>query len=185
MSEVLEQVKKINSVARCIVDKEKIDKEMDRLAREVHRDLADSNPIVLCVMLGSLVPTADLIKRLDFPLQVDYLHATRYQGETSGESLKWLMEPRLSLKGRHILIVEDILDKGLTLKGVLEYCESKQPASIKTLAFVDKQTRRAPGALKKADYVGVSVEDKFVIGYGLDYQEYFRNLPGIYVVEDF
>ena len=116
------------------------------------------------------------------PLQYDYIHATRYAGKTRGGELNWVAESGISLEDRHVLIIDDINDEGLTLAAIVKHCKEKNPLSVKTVVLVDKQHDRKQGA--PADYVGLSVEDRYVFGYGMDYKGYLRNAPGIFAVKD-
>lgn len=168
--------------AKCLHDMSAINVALDRMAVEITAKLKDQQPIVMTVLNGSVVPVGQLLPRLNFPLQIDYLHVTRYQGKMHASQLHWLAEPRLPLKDRVILIVEDILDAGTTLAEIIKYCEAEGAAKVYTAVVVDKKHPRAEGGVKKADFTGLLVEDLFLIGFGLDYEGYFRNLPGIYAV---
>ncbi|MBU1927154.1 MAG: hypoxanthine-guanine phosphoribosyltransferase, partial [Gammaproteobacteria bacterium] len=110
-------------------------------------------------------------------------HATRYRGEMLGKDLHWLATPHIPIKGRTVVVIEDILDTGLTLSAVIDYCQQEGAKQVLSAVLIDKDHPRDKGGVNKADFTGLYVEDKFIIGYGLDYQEYLRNLPGIYAVE--
>jgi len=157
---------------------------LDRMAEAITRDMSSLNPIVIGVMTGGLIPMGHLLTRLNFHLQIDYVHATRYQGQMQGGELQWIAKPRTALKGRHILLVDDILDAGLTLASIKSEFEAEGALSVKTAVMIDKKRVRPEAGLQTADYVGLSVEDQFIFGFGLDYQGYLRNLAGIYVVQD-
>lgn len=159
-----------------------VEAALDKMAVEISEQLADKNPILLCVMIGGLVPLGNLLPRLDFPLEVDYLHATRYRGEIQGGELHWKVRPNLSLAGRTVLIVDDILDAGVTLAAIVNEVKALGAAEVQTAVLVDKHHRRAVNGLKHADYVGLEVDDHYIFGYGMDYNEYLRNAPGIFVV---
>jgi len=161
---------------------QQIEAALDTMAVEIKQDLHDKNPVVLCVMVGGLIPMGHLLVRLDFPLEVNYVHATRYGGETQGGKLHWRAKPTLDLQGRNVLIVDDILDGGVTLAAIVDEIKSMGADEVRTAVLVDKHHQREENALKHADYVGLEVEDHFIFGYGMDYQEYLRNAPGIYVV---
>jgi hypoxanthine phosphoribosyltransferase len=161
---------------------QQIEAALDKMAVEIKQDLHDKNPVVLCVMVGGLIPMGHLLVRLDFPLEVNYVHATRYGGETQGGQLHWRAKPTLDLQGRNVLIVDDILDGGVTLAAIVDEIKSMGAADVSTAVLVDKHHQREENALKHADYVGLEVDDHFIFGYGMDYQEYLRNAPGIYVV---
>jgi hypoxanthine phosphoribosyltransferase len=154
----------------------------DELAHRVTLDYAGRVPLLLCVMVGGLVTTAELTRRLDFALELDYLHATRYRNGLSGGELEWKVRPATALRGREVLVVDDILDEGYTLAAILATLRQQQPASLRTLVLVEKRhERRAPGVT--AGYIGLSVDDRYVFGCGMDYKGYYRQLPAIYAVK--
>ena len=162
---------------------EAVEAALDRMAKAITDALADKNPVVLCLMIGAVVPVGRLLPRLNFPLQVDYVHVTRYRGETKGSAIHWLKAPGPALKGRHVLLVDDILDEGITLSAIIEECRRIGVASIHTAVLVDKQIG-LERPLPRADFTGLTVPDRYVFGYGMDYKEYLRNCPGIYAVKD-
>ncbi|HET7314701.1 hypoxanthine-guanine phosphoribosyltransferase [Salinisphaera sp.] len=176
-----EEAKAVYAGADCLISKAEIDAAYDRMAAEVTADLAALDPVVVCVMLGGLQATAELGKRLAFPFELDYLHATRYRGETAGGALVWKVSPGLRLADRHVLIVDDIIDEGHTLAAILDSIRGQGAASVRTAMLLLKDhDRRAPGL--KADYVGCTVEDRYVFGSGMDYKGYFRQLPGVWAI---
>ncbi|WJW76757.1 hypoxanthine-guanine phosphoribosyltransferase [Thiohalobacter sp. IOR34] len=159
-----------------------IEATLDRLAGEISARLAGSNPIVLSVMTGGLVFAGRLLPRLQFPLQLDYLHATRYRGGTRGGELHWFCRPTLPLSGRTLLILDDILDEGLTLEAILDDCRRAGAAAVYSAVLVRKCHDRCADHVC-ADFVGLEVEDRYVFGCGMDYHDYHRNLPGIHAVK--
>ena len=173
--------------SRCIFTAEEIEAALNRLANSLQVALEHKNPIFLCAMNGALIFMGHLVTKLNFLLQMDYVHLKRYENNRPGESVEWLSSPHLSLKGRHVVIVEDILDSGLTLQAVEEYCYAQKAAQVYTLVLLDKPSGRMPGGLASADFVGLTVkENLFLYGFGLDYDHYLRNLPAIYALnEDF
>lgn len=175
-------IREISKRAKCLYSAQDIEKALESMASAIHADLQEDNPIVLCVLIGGVVLTGKLLTLLDFPLQVDYIHATRYGDNTTGSHLEWVVKPRCSLKGRTILVVDDILDGGVTLAGIVEYCKLQGAAAVKTAVLVEKQVTREQDAVQKADYTGVKVENRYVFGYGMDYKGYLRNVPGIFAV---
>lgn len=166
----------------CLHTLDEIENELDRLATEIHEKISEDNPVLLCIMIGGLVVTGNLLHKLDFPLELDYIHATRYRGKTTGGELHWKAEPAVNLKDRTILILDDILDQGLTLQAVTDYCYAKGAKKVLTVVLLDKTECRVPGGLKKADFTGLEIPNHYVFGYGLDYEEYLRNAPGIFMV---
>lgn len=177
----IKSIKKIESESDCLCDSKKINSVLDELAEKITNDLTDTNPLVLCVMTGGVIPTGHLMTRLNFPLQIDYIHATRYQGETSGGELHWIQEPSISLENRNILIVDDIYDEGITLFEITKYCKEKGAAEVYSAVLVNKVHDR------KADYsptyIGLNIEDRYLFGFGMDYKHYLRNVNAIHAVK--
>lgn len=159
-----------------------VEAALDRMAVAVTAELADKNPLVLAVMVGGIIPAGKLIPRFDFPVQIDYVHATRYRGDTRGRDLHWLARPVQSLRGRAVLVVDDILDEGVTLAEILSYCREAGARTVHSAVLVDKDVGAKPG-LKEADFTGLRVENRYVFGYGMDYRGYLRNARGIYAVK--
>ncbi len=180
--DIPEHIREVFAKATCIYSKAQIDKALDKMADEIHEELAHANPIFLCVVIGGIIPLGNLLPRLDFPLEVDYIHATRYRGKMVGKELEWKVTPSCSMKNRTVIIVDDILDGGVTLQAIVDYCEEQGANKIYTAVLVDKVDARLPSGLKKADFCGLEIENHFVFGFGLDYKEYLRNAPGIYMV---
>lgn len=175
-------IKEVYAKATCLHTREEVDAALDKMAQEIHNKLEDSNPILLCVMVGAVVPAGHLLTRLDFPLEVDYVHATRYRGGLQGGEIQWRAEPKTALKDRTVIVLDDVLDGGVTLAAVVDYCKAKQAKAVYTAVLVDKEHQREPGGLKQADFTGIKTADRYIIGYGLDYKEYLRNVPGIYAI---
>ncbi|HSJ49647.1 MAG TPA: hypoxanthine-guanine phosphoribosyltransferase [Gammaproteobacteria bacterium] len=181
MSNSLEQARQVLQEADELYSVSEVDAAFEDLARRISACMAADNPLFLCVLTGAIIPAGQLLTRLDFPLEVDYLHATRYRGETRGRDLQWIARPQTPLKGRVVAVVDDILDEGHTLAAILDYCRQEGAAAVYSVVLVDKQhDRRVPGL--KADFHGLVVEDRYVFGQGMDYKGYHRNLPGIYAV---
>lgn len=164
-----------------VCTEEEVATAFDRMAAEIGAVLKDSNPVVLCVMLGGLIPTARLLVRFDFPLELDYVHATRYRGDTKGRDLHWRAQPATALTGREVLVIDDILDEGITLAGVLDFCRQQGAKTVRSAVLVDKQHGRKK-ALQRADFTGLEVDDRYVFGCGMDYRDCFRNLRSIHAV---
>ncbi len=155
---------------------------MDRMAKAITLCMRDKNPLLLAVMTGGIVPAGCLLGRLDFPLRLDYLHATRYRGEVRGGEVHWLRRPNIPLRGRVVLVVDDILDEGITLTQILAYCREAGAAEVYSAVLVNKRHGRKPG-IGEADFTGLEVADRYVFGYGMDYRGYLRNVRGIYAVK--
>ena len=179
-----ESLRQIRDEAVMLHGAEAVTAALDRLADEITATLDGTLPVVICVLNGGIIPTGHLLTRLDFPLETDYLHASRYRGMTTGgQEIVWLCKPHLSLKERTILLVDDILDEGNTLKAISAYCRDAGASGVYTAVLVEKQHDRR-GAEMKADFVGMTVEDRYVFGCGMDYKGYLRNLNGIYTLGD-
>ncbi len=179
----LSEIIRTQAEADLVYSFEEIEAAIERMAKEITLQLHDKNPMVLCLMMGAVILTGKLLPLLNFPLQVEYVHATRYQGNTGGGELQWIRRPTLELQDRHILIIDDILDEGTTLKSIVGECEKRQAKTIQTAVLADKQLDKKR-IFEQADFTGVSVPDRYVFGYGMDYKEYLRNAPGIYAVKN-
>lgn len=168
--------------ADCLFTHTQVQSALDKMAQEIGVKLENRNPLVLCVMTGGIIPAGHLLTRLHFPLQIDYIHATRYRGETSGNHLQWLVRPTHSLRGRDVLIVDDIYDEGVTLSEIVEYCWAEGAAEVYIAVLINKlHDHKYP---LKVDFVGLETPDRYLFGYGMDYKDYLRNAPGIYAVKD-
>ncbi|HEC17754.1 MAG TPA: hypoxanthine-guanine phosphoribosyltransferase [Gammaproteobacteria bacterium] len=176
-----EHIRQVRAEADCLFTQAQVKAALDEMAEKISAKHHDNNPLVLCVMNGGLIVTGELLLRLDFPLQQDYLHATRYRGATRGGELHWLAEPRHNLKDRHVLVIDDILDEGYTLAAIAEHCRQGGAASVETVVLVEKRHDRKEG--HRADYIGLEVEDRYLFGYGMDYKGYLRNAAGIFAVK--
>lgn len=176
----LERINKVFAEADCLCTKEQVDAALDKMATEITEKLGDKLPVVYCVMNGGLITTGHLLTRLQFPLEVDYIHATRYRGETTGGELYWRVPPEVEMNGRPVIIVDDILDEGHTLAAIMEYCKEKGAADVYSAVLVDKLHDRKAQPGMKADFTGLEVEDRYLFGFGMDYQGFLRNAPGIY-----
>jgi hypoxanthine phosphoribosyltransferase len=182
MSSAVEDAVDVMRQAECLFTMADIHAACDRLASAINRDLAGRELIVLCIMNGGLVATGLLLPRLTMPLRVDYLHATRYREQTSGTDLHWRVEPSNDLAGRHVLVVDDILDEGYTLQAIMDFCEAQGAASVSAAVLVQKVHER--GVRPPVAYIGLQVPDRYVFGAGMDYRGYWRNAAGIYAVAE-
>ena len=152
-----------------------------RLAAEITRDYMNKNPLLIGILKGSFVFMADLVRQLDFPIEVDFVRLSSYGSGTNAGKLKMLQDTSSSVRGRHVLVVEDIVDTGHSVAFLLDYLGKKKPASLKLCVLTDKPSRRETSV--NIDYLGFTVPDKFIVGYGMDYDEKFRNLPYIGYIE--
>jgi hypoxanthine phosphoribosyltransferase len=162
---------------------EQIAATVKRLAAEIRRDYLNKNPILIGILKGSFVFLADLVRELNFPLRVEFAQLSSYgRGRESAGKIKVVKDVGVDIKGRHVLVVEDIIDTGLTAQFFLEHLRAKQPASVKLCSLTNKPARSQVEI--KIDYLGMSVPDKFIVGYGIDWDERFRYLPEICAIED-
>ncbi len=159
-----------------------VERAIDQLAVRVSVTLADSDPVVICVMTGGVVFAGDLLSRLQFPLTVDYLHATRYQDTTHGGELVWRALPATDLNGRVVLVVDDILDHGQTLQAVIDRLTALGAAAVHTAVLVDKDLGREKPV--GADFIALTAPDRYLFGGGMDYRGYWRNLPAIHAAPE-
>lgn len=170
------------AAADCIHDAAAVDAAYDRLAEKLQAHYAELNPLVLVVMTGGFVPAAEILKRVRFPFDLDYLHATRYRGDTRGGALHWKRRPEVELGGRHVLVIDDILDEGHTLAAIRSALLAREPASLQMVVLAEKRHDHH-AADAHAEYVGLELPDRYVFGCGMDYQHYWRQLPAIYAVQ--
>jgi len=168
---------------RLLFSRDEIDATVKRLADEISKDYEGKSPLLIGILKGSFMFMADLIRYLDFPLEVEFIGLSSYgRGRETSGKIKVVQGLRSSVKGRDVLVIEDIVDTGLTIAFLLDYLRKKKPASLKLCALTDKPSRRkVPVTI---DYLGFTVPDKFIVGYGLDWGEKFRNLPDICVLEE-
>ncbi len=179
---MIDHIRQVESNLKEIFSKLEVESAIDRMAERINLELSESNPIILCTVIGGIVPTGMLLPRLNFPLELDYIHATRYRGETSGGHLHWLKRPEIDLKNRTVLIIDDILDEGLTLEAIIDYCKGEEAKETLTAVLIEKNLVIKAG-VKKANFTGLVAPDKYLVGCGMDYKGYFRNLENISAVE--
>lgn len=155
---------------------------LHKVAQQINARLADSHPLVLSVMGGAVVFSGQLLPLLDFPLDFDYVHVSRYGDARHGGAMHWKVEPRENVRGRVVLLLDDILDEGHTLSSVRERVVALGADKCYSAVFVDKQHGHKKPI--RADFVGMEVPNRFVFGYGMDIEGAWRNLPAIYAVRD-
>ena len=175
------EVRQVLAEADQIYTPTEISSALDRLASSITERLENSNLLVLCVMNGALIPAGHLLTRLDFPLELDYVHATRYAGDVRGGELSWRVKPDTELRDRNVLVVDDILDEGITLARILDYCRAQGARRVYSCVFVEKRVRRQVSLT--VDFVGLEIPNRYVFGFGMDYKGYLRNVEGIYAVK--
>lgn len=167
--------------AELIHSTEVIHAAIRRLGEEISGELRHENPVVLCVVSGGIVFTGQLLMQFDFPMELDYVHASRYQNATVGRALEWEVLPKLKLANRTVLLVDDILDQGVTLKAIQDKCFELGAAKVLSAVLVEKQLDQVKPIA--ADFVGLVVPDRYVFGYGMDVYGWWRNLPAIYALK--
>jgi hypoxanthine phosphoribosyltransferase len=177
-----DEAKQVLAEADLLVGRDDVAAAIKRLASEITAQLGEKNPVLLCVMNGGLIFSGQILPLLCFPLELDYVHATRYRHETRGSDLDWIVRPHNDLRGRTVLLLDDILDEGRTLAAIAEYCRQKGASEVLTAVLVEKLHLRKVTPGMRADFTGIEVGDRFLFGYGLDYKGYWRNAPGIYGV---
>jgi hypoxanthine phosphoribosyltransferase len=172
----------VNKQPSILFSQQEIKHTIVRLAAEIKKDYQGKHPLFVSILKGSFVFLADLIRQLDLPLEVDFVKVSSYGSskETSGK-VKMVQGLNTPIKGRDVLVVEDIVDTGLTLSFLLGHLQKKNPSSLKLCALADKPSRRQIPV--PIDYLGFTVPDKFIVGYGIDWDENFRYLPDICVID--
>ena len=176
-----QEARKILDEADLLVSANESAAAVRRVAGEIGQRLSDSNPLVLAVMGGAVVFTGQLLPQLGFPLDFDYLHVTRYGDVTHGGKLQWIVEPRAPVAGRVVLVLDDILDEGVTLAAIAERLLTQGASEVLCAVFADKNLGRAKPIA--ADFVGVQLPNRYVFGYGMDVKGAWRNLPAVYAVK--
>jgi len=173
-----------NDIERVLLSEEQLQKRIREMAAEISRDYADKNPTMVCILKGAIMFYTDLLRNMPIPLSMDFMAVSSYgnKSKSSGE-VEIRKDLSTSIEGKHVIIVEDIVDSGFTLSYLTRMLASRGAKSIKLCTLLDKPARRAPGITLKSDYSGFVVGDEFVVGYGLDYAERYRNLPYIGILK--
>lgn len=170
------------AIGQILITEEQLANKIKELGHQLSQDYADLNPLVICVLKGSFVFTAELVKRVGIPLEIDFISLSSYgSGTESSGKVRVMKDLDVSVEGRHVLVVEDIIDTGLTMSYFTDVLRRRDAASVKVVTLLDKPERRKTDM--KADYIGFTIPDEFVVGFGLDYSEKFRNLPYIGVLK--
>ena len=159
-----------------------VNNAIEELAARISNHLRDADPLVLVVMNGALIPASLLFVYMDFPFQISYLHVTRYRGDTHGGDVHWVARPGIDIQNRTVLVIDDIFDEGHTLQAIVQELNSGGAARVLSAVLVNKQHPRKVDLA--VDFVGLEVPDRYVFGCGMDYKEYWRNLPAIYAVRE-
>lgn len=175
---MLKEIQHIQATADLLYSEQQVESALDNMAVAINDRLANSNPLVLCVMNGGIVAAGKLLTRLTMPLNINAINASRYQNQTSGGTIEWVLKPGTPLKDRTILIIDDILDEGITLAAIKEYCLEQGATAVYCAVLVDKLLDHDKPI--QADFVGLLIENRYLFGYGMDYKGYLRNAAGIY-----
>ena len=172
-----------NNIQQILITEEQIRNRIAELGRELTAEYAGKNPVIVGVLKGVVVFYADMVRQIKVPCQMDFMWLSSYQGTNSTGGMVVKRDVTVDVKDRHVLILEDIYDTGNSLDFTYRHLLSKGPASLKICTLLDKPERRKPGITLKPDYVGFTVPNEFVVGYGLDYNEQYRNLPYVGVLK--
>ena len=179
---MLNELQQMLDNAEMLYDEQAVETALDNMAADINSKLADSNPLVLCVMNGGIVVSGKLLTRLTMPLNIDAINASRYRNQTFGGGIEWILTTRTSLQDSTVLIIDDILDEGITLAAIYEYCIEQGARAVYSAVLIDKNTGYDKPIT--ADFVGLITENRYLFGYGMDYKGYCRNAAGIYACKE-
>ena len=172
-----------NDIEKILLSEQQIQTRIQELGEILTKEYADKNPVIIGVLKGVVVFYADMIRRIQVPCQMDFMWISSYAGTDSTGKMLVRQEVTADIEGRHVLILEDIFDTGNSLEFTVNHLKKQNPASIKICTLLDKPERRRPGVTVQADYVGFTIPNAFVVGYGLDYNEKYRNLPYVGILK--
>ena len=170
-------------IQQILLTEEQIQNKIKELGEILSAEYADKNPVIVGVLKGVVVFYADMIRQIKVPCQLDFMWISSYAGTNTTGKMLVRQDVTADIKGRHVLILEDIFDTGSSLDFTVKHLLSKEPASLKICTLLDKPERRKPGITLQADYVGFTIPNAFVVGYGLDYNEHYRNLPYVGILK--
>lgn len=176
------QAARVLAEAECLFSAHEVEQAIERLATQLDERLSGKDPLVLTVMNGGLIFAGRLLAKMQTALRYDYIHASRYRGDTRGHDLHWMRQPQTSLQGQTVVLLDDILDQGWTLQALLQWCEEQGASELVSAVLVEKRHQRERARVE-ADFVGLTVEDRYVFGVGMDYHERLRNVDGIHAVK--
>ena len=172
-----------NDILKVLISEEELRTRIAQLGEEITRDYAGKDPVILGVLKGVVVFYADMIRQIRVPCQMDFMCLSSYHGTQSTGNMVVRQDMSVDVSGRHVLILEDIFDTGTSLDYTYHHVLSKKPASVRICTLLDKPERRKPGITLVPDYVGFTIPNEFVVGYGLDFNEHYRNLPYVGVLK--
>ncbi|MBE7001560.1 MAG: hypoxanthine phosphoribosyltransferase [Ruminococcaceae bacterium] len=171
------------SIKEILITEEQIRQKVEELADALNKEYAGKNPIFVGVLKGVVIFFADMVRKINTPCEIDFMCISSYGGTSSTGNVVVKKDLSVDIKGRHVVILEDIYDTGNSLDFVYKYLLGKEPASLKICTLLDKPERRKPGITLVPDYTGFVIPNEFVVGYGLDFNEHYRNLPYIGVLK--
>ncbi|MBO5714758.1 MAG: hypoxanthine phosphoribosyltransferase [Clostridia bacterium] len=171
-----------NKYIRIILSKRTIQKRVKQLAKQISSDYAGTTPVIICMLKGAIYFFTDLVKNISIPVTIEFARLSSYKNGTTGGDMELVADIKEKIEGKHVILVEDIVDSGKTLAYFIDMLNKKNPASVKICTFLDKLTRREVDV--KSEYIGFDIDCGFVIGYGLDYAEKYRELPYLAEVLD-
>lgn len=172
-----------NDIKEILLTEEQIQAKVKELAGQISREYAGKDPVFVGVLKGVVVFFADMIRNIDIPCQIDFMNISSYSGTTTTGRTEIRKDVSVDIKGRHVVILEDIFDTGTSLTYTVNHLLNKEPASLRVCTLLDKPERRKPGVTLQPEYVGFTIPNEFVVGYGLDYNEHYRNLPYIGILK--
>lgn len=172
-----------NDIEKILLSEQQIQTRIQELGEVLTKEYADKNPVIVGVLKGVVVFYADMIRHIQVPCQMDFMWISSYTGTDSTGKMLVRQDVSADIEGRHVLILEDIFDTGNSLEFTVNHLKKQNPASIKICTLLDKPERRRPGVTVQADYVGFTIPNAFVVGYGLDYNEKYRNLPYVGILK--
>lgn len=170
-------------ILKVLITEQALQERIEQLGKELTEAYRDKNPVIVGVLKGVVIFYADMIRQIKVPCQMDFMWISSYSGTASTGTMEVKRDVTADIRGRHVLILEDIYDTGNSLDFTYRHLLSKGPASLKICTLLDKPERRKPGITLKPDYVGFTVPNEFVVGYGLDFNEHYRNLPYVGILK--
>ena len=173
----------MDKIKEVLLTEKQIQDKVSELAQQISKEYEGKNPVFVGVLKGVVMFFGDFVKRVSVPCQIDFMWISSYQGSSTTGNMCVRKDVSAELKGRHVVILEDIFDTGNSLEFTYHHLLAKEPASLKICTLLDKPERRNPAVTVKPDYTGFVIPNEFVVGYGLDYNEYYRNLPFVGVLK--
>ena len=173
----------LEDIQTILIDETTLQNRVCELAQELAKEYADKDPVFVGVLKGVVIFFADMVRKINIPCEIDFMCLSSYGGTTSTGNVVVKKDVSVDLKGRHVVILEDIYDTGRSLDFTYKYLLTKEPASLKICTLLDKPERRQPGITLVPDYIGFTIPNEFVVGYGLDFNEHYRNLPYIGIIK--